>query len=62
MAKVTITQSELNTLFDEKVELVEGNVTRRVSKLDVAQKLGVPGDFDIIVEADPEQAEPDYND
>lgn len=53
MAKVMIKQSELNTLFNEEVELVEGNVTRRVSKLDVAQKLGVPGDFDIIVEADP---------
>lgn len=54
MAKITITQSELNTIFNEEVELVDGPVTRRVSKSDVAQKLGVPGDFDIIVEADPD--------
>ena len=57
MPKVTITQSELNTLFnEEEVKVVDGTV-RYVKPLDVAQKLGVPGDFDIEVVADPDPDE-----
>ena len=51
MAKLTFKQSEVNELFGEDVVVVDGS-TRRVTKTDILQKIGLDSDFDVVIEAD----------
>ena len=61
MPKITYKQSELNTLFNEEVIVLDDS-TRRVTKADILQKTGLPDSFEIVVEQDvvEEKTEKDF--
>ena len=55
MPKITLKQSEVEELFDGEKVIVVDDSTRRVTKNDILSKIGLTGDFDVVVEADPEK-------